>query len=120
MSKSIVSVMLGNYTEKFYSFFTDIDDLAVGDYVVCDTVNGPALGTVMKVDVTNKATKWVIDKVSMDAHLERLKREEKKRVLKAKLYEMKKDLEEIAIFEMLAEKNPEVKNMLDELKSLEA
>lgn len=54
----------GGKSDKTYDFFTDIDDLEVGDIVVCDTSNGLAIACVEELlTESDKAAAWIISKV---------------------------------------------------------
>jgi len=65
----------GNY-EVLYDFFTDLDDIQVGDPVVCDTARGFSVGKVAGfIETSTKATKWIVQRVDVEGHKKRLERE---------------------------------------------
>lgn len=69
-------------TSTLYDFKTDLN-LEIGDLVVCDTSCGYFLGTVADIKGrSDKATKWIVDKVDLKAHEERLAKERKLKELK--------------------------------------
>ena len=106
---------------KEYAFACYIDDIRVGDTVVVETVNGLMIATVVNLDATlpgKKTLKQVVDKVDMAAFEERKQKAEKVKKLKTKIEKKVKELQDIALYEMLAEKDPELKNMVSELKGL--
>lgn len=53
---------------KIYDFKNNIKDLQRGDKVVVDTANGLQIAKVCHVlnHVTNKSTKWVIQRIDLD------------------------------------------------------
>ena len=60
----------------------------------------------------------VIAKFDMFAYEERVKKRKKAKQLKADMNKKMKEMQELAMFEMMAEKNPELKEMLDAYKEL--
>lgn len=57
----IARVSFRGNMEVLYSFMTDIENLSPGDYVVCDTQNGPSVGRVHSfVAKDPKANKKII------------------------------------------------------------
>lgn len=117
MDPKIISVVFStSYTE--YAFLC-YDEVKLGDTVVVDTKNGPALGQVSSVSGDNrKATKEVIAVVDMTAFEERRKKAEKIKALRQKMDEKIKKMQDLALYELMAKQDPELKDMLDELKSL--
>jgi putative ribosome biogenesis GTPase RsgA len=108
---------------KRYAFKTDFKDLNVGDCVVVETSRGFAVGVVCEelfssTDV-ERATAWVVSKVDLESHNKRLELEAEKNKVLEKLEERKKSLERVAVYQMLAEKDPEMKALLDSLNELE-
>ena len=105
-----------------YSYKTSLD-LEVGDIVLVDSPsNGIVAVTVRSVNDTlspnKEATKWIIQKVDFSEWEENVKREERKQEIKAKIEAKKEELEELAIYEMLAKSSPEIAGLLEELKGL--
>lgn len=114
-----VNFISGSNTRKMYSFYTDLE-LKKDDIVVCDTAYGYGIAKVVEENILNgQAKKWIIDRVNIDKHLERLAKEEKIKRIKGKMLQRKKQLEEKAIWEMLAKKDPEIARLLKELENLE-
>lgn len=104
---------------RVFDFKTDME-LQEGDTVVCHTEQGLSVGAVVVLlDNSIKATKWVVDRVNLTGHQERLMREERKKQLIAQLRHNQKKLSEIEQFSKLAEMHPESKVLLEELKSLD-
>lgn len=105
-------------TQKTYAF-NCYDDVNEGDYVVVDTANGFLLGLVVKIDMTSdKASKDVVSVVDMSAFNERKAKRERLLALKKEMDRKVKELQDLAIYEVLAEKDPELGKMLSELKEL--
>lgn len=104
--------------------FAAYEDLSEGDVVVVDTVNGFQLATVTSIadrlpdNIPVGKLKEVVCKVDMSAYLERIENQKKAAELKSKMDEKVKVLQSQAIYEMLAEKDPSLKAMLDEYKKL--
>jgi sporulation protein YlmC with PRC-barrel domain len=124
----IVSVLMEkSYSNKNYSFYTDLE-LEVGDKVVCDTVNGLVVGEVKEINVKTpsaKVTKFIVDKIDIKGHQLRLEREEIRKEKELKLAKIKKEMDkeisktmEMTFYEKYAEKNPEIKKLLEEYKDL--
>lgn len=108
----------GNTTE--YSFYCFIE-VYPGDLVVVDTVNGLKLATVTTLEgkiPVGRTGREVVNRVDMTDFNNRREREKRLNELKVKMDKRVKDLEKIAVYEMLSEKDPELKEMLSELKSL--
>ena len=109
---------------KHYAFRTDIEDLKHGDFVAVDTQVGLGVAMVVKArgltaPEAHKATRWIVQKLDMKAHVERLKREEVAQEIRNKLRERKEQMEEILIYERLAKDDPGIQKLLDELKTIE-
>lgn len=127
-----------NNTDKEYLFACYEKDVAVGDIVVVDTRYGFQLVTVTKVlndtpeqvvrftKEMKKNLKEVVCKVNTEEFTARKKKAEKLAELKAeKRAELKaemdkrvKELQASAIYEMLAEKDDSLKQMLQQYKDL--
>jgi hypothetical protein len=104
---------------KNYSFRNDIQDLEVNDTVVVDTAQGYQLATVVGFqELTKVATKWVVQKVDLTAHVERLDKEKKKKLLKDKMEQRRKKLEEIEIYKALAKEDPEMAQLVEEFQGI--
>lgn len=79
LAKIVQIAFAGNY-EVLYDFFTDLDDLQVGDPVVCDTARGYSVGNVARfVETSTKATNWIVQRVDVEGHQ---KRTEERRLAK--------------------------------------
>lgn len=112
--------------EKQYIFET-YDVLMPGDTVVVDTCNGFQLATVTELveefpnDIpvgTVGRLKEVVCKVDFSKFFDRKEKREKAKSIKAKMDKKVKEIQSQAIYEMLAEKDPTLKTLLDEYKEL--
>lgn len=127
-----VKFLSGYNTEKEYDFALYDEDVKIGDTVVCDTVNGFTLGIVSSItsNITNinatesrlnrlnKVTKEIVCKVDMSAFQTRKENRAKVSKLKNMMEKRVKELQDVTLFEMMAEKDDSLKTMLDEYKSL--
>lgn len=123
-----------------YSYHSDIPDLKVGDYAIVaspysqndfnrtvDFYSQELKGhpTVVKVvsiepslkDVT-KANKWLIQKVDIDAYVQRLAFEQRVEILKHRINEEKKKALELAELAKLRELNPTLGELVDQLAAM--
>jgi microcystin degradation protein MlrC len=110
-----------DYEKRFYSYLTDLN-LKEGDIVVVDTAYGLALAEVKEVNAVDfhKATKWIVQKVDTETAKKRAEAEQKRRALVAQLKQRLKERDEMDLFADLAEKDESAKNLLEELKALDA
>lgn len=121
MRKIIGVKFADNDTEYCFACY---DEVAVGEFVVVDTRYGAKVVQVTSdpyegfYDTTNHELKEVICKVDFSNFFERRAKAERLKEIKAKMDHKVKQLQDLAIYEMLSEKDPELKGMLDELKEL--
>lgn len=117
-------------TDKEYLFACYEKEVAVGDIVVVDTRYGFQLVTVTKVlndtpeqvvrftKEMKKNLKEVVCKVNTEEFTSRKEKAEKRAELKAEMDKRVKELQASAIYEMLAEKDDSLKQMLQQYKDL--
>lgn len=108
---------------RSYAYMTDIEGVEVGDVLVVHTPHsGYTCVTVTSVDETadtvEKATKWVVCKVDVAGYNDRIEREERRRLLLAKLKKMQAEVLEADQFKLLAKLNPDAAKLVKELKSI--
>lgn len=125
---ALVKFVQGMNTTKNYAFalFDNEHTVAVNDTVLVDTANGYGVAVVTeihsKVDYEELGcslpTREVICKIDFTAFDERKAKRVKAAKLKNDMDKMVKSLQEIAVFELLAEKSPELKAMLEEYKTV--
>ena len=127
MNGNIVGVRIMNGDESFSEAynFKCYDAVSVDDMVVVDTRYGFKLGKVAYItnklpDNMNgkKVLKEVVTRVDLQAYNERKEKRERAETLKAKMDARVKELQEVAVFEMLAEKDDDLKALLEEYKTI--
>jgi hypothetical protein len=117
-----VTVMFNSNTQR-YSYLTDIEGVDVGDTLVVHT---PSSGftCVMVTSVTEtadsveKATKWIVSKVDVAGYRARLEKDERRKLLTAKLKKMQNEALEADQFAALIKLVPGAAALVEELKSL--
>lgn len=73
MDKKIAQITFAGNNEVKYDFFTDLDNLQVGDPVVCDTIRGYSVGKVVGfLESSTKARNWIVQKVDVEGHKKRM------------------------------------------------
>lgn len=93
----------------------------IGDFVVTSCMNGFQVCVVTTLDVpttTYKDVAYVVGVVDVEAYQENLRRAEMKKELHKRLLAKKKELEDQVTFELLAEKSPEFKALLEAYQKL--
>ncbi len=121
MNEKIISVKFLNGINNKNYVFKCFDDVTVGDTVVVDTVNGFQLATVTETNSEppkGTVLKEVVAIVDMSEFNARKERADKIKKLKEKMNKRVKELQDIAVYEMLAKTDSALAEMLDELKSL--
>jgi hypothetical protein len=108
-------------SEYYYALYDD--DIGIGDYVVVHTGHhGMSIAEVVNIDKDKPDRvlygREVIDKIDLDKYNERKEKAAKIKELKNKMETRVRDLQKTVIYEILAEKDPELKSMLDEMKRL--
>lgn len=117
----IVQVEFDQTPYKHYEFKCGDETVNLGDYVVVDTSVGIGVAKVVGFkEVSKLATRWVIQKVDMTKHEERLEREKKMKEVKAKMEARRKKLQEREIYILLAKEDDEMANLLKEYEELGA
>lgn len=106
--------------EYYYALF---DEYNVGDLVVVQTGHhGLALAEISSIDCTGKnrvkCSREIVTRVDMDAYYERQEKRKALEQLKKDMDKKVKELQETAIYELLAEKDPSLASMLAEYKQL--
>lgn len=120
MTKFVEVTFDNNTYSKKYVFRNDIADLQIGDKVVVETQHGFSVGTVKSFLETSKiGTKFVVQKIDVEAHNKRLEREKKLATVKAKMEERRQKLQEIEIYKILAKEDSEMAKLLAELNELD-
>ena len=119
----------GSNTSKDYDYALYDNNLRVGDHVVVKSANhGFGLAKITEIVSDDCVTQAMLDYCNagrevvsgfdMSAYEERLEKRKIAKQLKADMNKKMKEMQELAMFEMMAEKNPELKEMLDKYKEL--
>ena len=112
-----------------YSFkLGDEVECKEGDLVIVDGKNGLKIARVIEVMTRsvnpkiikqfNLAKAWVVCKIEEEKHKQRAEATERKKFILRELEERKEQIEEIAIYDMLAKADPQAAKLLEELKKL--
>ena len=108
---------------KEYTYMTDLD-LVEGDRVVVEANDEYKVVTVVSVrgltaNQRSRATKWVVCKVDISAHEERLRKAAIAQEIRNKLQERRSQYEELQIYRQLAAHDPEIAKLMQELEQVD-
>ena len=120
---AMVKMLQGVNTTKEYAFALYDEKVNVDDLVLCDTQYGYAVARVVNIMPLEEyegvnITKEVICKVDFDDFEKRKDAKRRAKKLKSSMDKIVKELQDIALVELMAEKSPELKSMLDKYKEL--
>lgn len=116
---AVVNFINGHNTYKDYDFLCNIP-LAENDLVVVDSANGFGLARVCGIKTASRAaTNWVVDRVDLEAHNARIYAETRRKELEKEMESRMRKLDKLAKYRLMAESDPEMKRMLDEMEALE-
>lgn len=120
---AMVKFVKGTNTTRGYAFALFDNSVDVDDLVLCDTENGYGVAKVFEIinkDDYNgvEIKKEIICKVDFTAFEQRKKNREEAKKLKSEMDKKMKEMQELALYEMMAEKSPELKEMLEAYKGL--
>lgn len=109
--------------DKRYSYFTDLEDLDWQDTVVVEIRYGIKTAVFMNyVDTDSvaaeKASAWIIQKVDLEGLDEKKVKQKRLQEIKTKLLERKSKIEERQIFELMAQSDSQMANLLKEYDQL--
>jgi len=106
---------------KRYSYKCDIADLQVGDKAVVVAPDGPAIVTVRAIElgVVPRATKWIVSKVDLTSHLERINRQERAKEIKKELQRRALKVRVKSLLDALFDYDKEAYAMFEELKAID-
>ena len=118
-----IQFLEGSNTTITYEYAL-FDDYEVGTYVVVKSAHH-GFGVAKIVDIipkeqaaTKKFEREIVTAFDMETYETRKKNRAKIQELNNRMDKRFHELNKLALFEMMAEKDPELKNMLDEYKSL--
>lgn len=113
----------GDNTDRTYSYALYDSCAGVGDLVAVRTGHhGFALAVIASIHESDlervKCGREIIGSVSMEAYNARREKEARLQVLQQSMEAKAKDLQKLAVYEMLAEKDPAMKALLEEYRGL--
>lgn len=120
---AMVKFVRGTNTIKEYAFALFDASVCVDDLVLCDTENGYGVAKVVSIVPQSEytgvvVTKEIICPVDFTAFEERKEKRRQKENLKKQMDKMIHDNQELILYQALAEKSPEMAEMLAAYKSL--
>lgn len=119
---AMVKFIQGTNTTKGYAFALFDDSIVENNLVLCDTAHGYNVARVVEIipqsECETDVTKEIICKVDFSDYNIRKDNREKARQLRVEMEKKVKEMQELTLYEMMAEKSPELKEMLDNYKSL--
>lgn len=120
-----ISFLEGSNTERVYAYALYDDEIKVDDVVVVQSGHhGLGIAKVVNIEETDinadavQCGREIIAKVDFTAFNERKEKIARLAKLKKDMDKKVRELQHIALYEMLAEKDPALKELLDEFKTL--
>ena len=113
----------GTNTTKKYSFALFDSSISLDDCVLCDTANGYGVAKIVDIKAQEEyvgatVTKEIICKVDFTDFNNRIETRKKKEAIKKTMDKMIKENQEVVLYKMLAESNPDMAKLLEEYQSL--
>ena len=126
---AMVRFIQGTNTSKYYAFAMfepEIGSVAVGDKVLCDTTQGYNVAEVISImskddyyeDHSTLVTKEIICKVDFSSFDNRISVRRERQSLKAKMDKMVQENQDLILYQAIADKNPDMAELLDQYKAL--
>ncbi|KZE65030.1 hypothetical protein AV545_03670 [Paenibacillus jamilae] len=118
-----IAIVKHNGSQTPYAFYTDLD-LKKGDLVVCDTARGYETGRVVDIGNTINciATKWIVAKVDMRSHenrvLKKIVKEKRISRINERINLIKNKYSQSDINYLISRENEEMGTLLKELDEL--
>ena len=111
---------------KTYDYFNTLNEVEIGDYVVVDSTRGFGVAEVVGFkDYSHEAKKYVIQRVDVEAHEQRMeaikRQEELERQMEAREREMearKKELDKMEKYRKIAENDKKMAKLLAEYEKI--
>lgn len=121
---ALVKFVQGINIAKIYAFALFDEDISVGDYVLCDTSQGYNVAKVeeiqSQIDYSETiVTREIICKVDMKQHKQRKLNRQRKALLRKQMDKIVAANQNFVLYRAIAETNPEMKALLEELESIE-
>jgi hypothetical protein len=119
----------GTNVNREYHYACYDDSICIDDYVVVKSANhGFGIARVVDMVVGDQVTQTmrdycnegreIVSRFDMCSYEERVAKRKQAKQLKADMNKKMKEMQELAMFEMMAKENPELKEMLDAYKEL--
>lgn len=120
---AMVKFLQGMNTTKEYAFASFEPELEVGDIVVCDTSNGYGIAKVSRMIeqddyVGTSVTKEIVCKIDMAAFEKRKAERTQRANLIKKMDKVAKENQNMHLYQMIAETNPEMRKLLEEFNNI--
>ena len=119
---AMVKFVQGTNTVKGYAFALFDENINVDDCVLCDTANGYGVAKVIDIiakdEYDGDVTKEIICRVDFTNFEQRKKNREEAKKLKIEMDKKMKEMQELALYEMMAKDCPELAEMLETYKGL--
>jgi hypothetical protein len=119
---AMVKFLYGHNLDKEYNFALFDKDVTEGDFVLCDTTNGYSVGKICKIadpsEFKIKVTREIICKIDLSAFEKRKRIRKEKLELKEKLDAAVAENKDLALYQTIAQGNPEVAKLLEQYKAL--
>ena len=120
---AMVRFIQGTNTTKHYSFALFDTNIVIGDKVLCDTSNGYGVAEVVEIMSKDSysgspVTKEIICKCDFTDFNNRATMRKQKQTIKAKMDKMLHDNQELILYQAIADKNPEMAELLAMYKAL--
>lgn len=121
---AFVKFLQGVNTTKEYAFalFEKDGSICVGDLVLCDTINGYYIARVSRITTQTECdfpvTKEIVCKVDFTNFERRKELRRQKELLKQRMDKMVAENQELILYQAIADKNPEMAEMLADYKAL--
>jgi hypothetical protein len=111
-------------SSKGYSYFCDIEDIDVGDYVIVWARSELKLVVVSKVqglsrNAIGRASSLIVQKVDLEGYADRNTKLELMQEIKNELRSAKEQQDEWEIYKVMAKTNPNIKILLEKLGKLD-
>lgn len=119
---AVVKHIQGYDVNKEYGFALFDNNINEGDLVLCDNSNGHTVAKVVRiesqVDYGKDVTREIICKCDFTNYNHRKAMREKQKSLKAQMDKMVKENQDLILYQAIADKNPDMKALLDQYKAL--
>jgi len=130
MKKSVITVrfirdntLTPQFSEKEYAYYTDIEDIQVGDWVIVVVQGTPKAVKVEQVSglsVANRdrANKWIVSRIDLTNWEKRMAELQMVMEIENQLDEEFQQAQRMTTFVMLADSNPRIAALLDKLREI--